>query len=101
MSAKLSWDKIGLLGLIKNKLRLAAHNAGLWVDDVPVVSHPVVEGPRWVREQASSETLYRHGCITGRHGSVLDGIPRSALNARGARSRAQSLQTYYYELQTA
>ncbi len=72
MFAEPGWDKVRLLGSIEDKVRLAAHDAGLWVDDVPVVAQPVIEALRWVREQALSETRHRHGNITGRHGSVLD-----------------------------
>lgn len=72
MFAEPGWDKARLLGSIEDKVRLAAHDAGLWVDDVPVVAHPAIEALRWVREQALSETRHRHGNITGRHGSVLD-----------------------------
>jgi len=60
-------DKVRLLGAVGDALRLAAYDAGLWVDDVPVVGHPARELLRWVREQAVSETRHRHGNVTGRH----------------------------------
>jgi len=64
-------DKIRLLGPCDDKLRLAAHDAGLWVDDVPVVAHPTLEALRWVREQAISETLHRYGNISSRRLGIL------------------------------
>lgn len=63
----LSVDKVRLIGAAGDTLRLAAHDAGLWVDDIPVVGHPARELLRWVREQAVSETRHRHGNVTGRH----------------------------------
>jgi RHH-type proline utilization regulon transcriptional repressor/proline dehydrogenase/delta 1-pyrroline-5-carboxylate dehydrogenase len=65
--ALLSVDKVRLLGAAGDPLRLAVHDAGLWVDDVPVVGHPRREVLRWAREQAVSETRHRHGNVTGRH----------------------------------
>ncbi len=69
-------DKVRFLGPPSDRLRLAAHDAGLWVDDGPVVAHPTIEARRWVREQAISETRHRHGNLTGRHWGPLD--PRRA-----------------------
>jgi len=65
-------DKLRLLGRADDKLRLHAHDTGLWVDDVNVVAHPALEALRWVREQALSETRHRHGNLTGRHPGLLD-----------------------------
>jgi RHH-type proline utilization regulon transcriptional repressor/proline dehydrogenase/delta 1-pyrroline-5-carboxylate dehydrogenase len=62
-----SFEKLRLLGTAQDVLRLAAHDAGLWVDDVACVADPVLEALRWLREQALSETLHRHGDITGRY----------------------------------
>jgi len=67
-----SADKLRLLGGASDELRLAGHDAGLWVDDLPVVSDPSLELLRWVREQALSETRHRHGNITGRQQGPLD-----------------------------
>ncbi len=71
-------DKVRLLGDVSDALRLAVHDAGLWVDDTPVVAHPAREVLRWVREQAVSETRHRHGNVTGRHRGpvVADRTPR-------------------------
>lgn len=65
-------DKVRLLGSPGDALRLAAHDAGLWVDDTAVVGHPRREALRWVREQAVSETRHRHGNVTGRYPGPLD-----------------------------
>jgi RHH-type transcriptional regulator, proline utilization regulon repressor / proline dehydrogenase / delta 1-pyrroline-5-carboxylate dehydrogenase len=60
-------EKLRLLGGAEDALRLAAHDAGLRVDDVALVAHPALEALRWVNEQALSETRHRHGNITGRY----------------------------------
>jgi RHH-type proline utilization regulon transcriptional repressor/proline dehydrogenase/delta 1-pyrroline-5-carboxylate dehydrogenase len=59
-------DKVRFLGPVDNVTRLAAHDAGWWVDDIPVAADPEREVLRWVREQAVSERLDRHGNVTGR-----------------------------------
>jgi RHH-type proline utilization regulon transcriptional repressor/proline dehydrogenase/delta 1-pyrroline-5-carboxylate dehydrogenase len=61
-------DKLRLLGSASDELRLAAYDAGLWVDDTAVVAHPRREALRWAREQALSETQHRHGDIIDRRG---------------------------------
>ncbi len=60
-------DKLRLVGAATDRLRLAALDAGVWVDDTPIVADARIEALRWAREQAVSETLHRHGNITGRH----------------------------------
>jgi RHH-type proline utilization regulon transcriptional repressor/proline dehydrogenase/delta 1-pyrroline-5-carboxylate dehydrogenase len=42
-------------------IRLAAHAAGISVDDAPPVSAPEIELPRWLREQTVTTTMHRHG----------------------------------------
>jgi RHH-type proline utilization regulon transcriptional repressor/proline dehydrogenase/delta 1-pyrroline-5-carboxylate dehydrogenase len=59
-------DKVRFLGGVDDATRLAAHDAGWWVDDIPVAADPEREVLRWVREQAVSERLHRHGNVTGR-----------------------------------
>lgn len=54
-------DRIRLLGDVDAGVRRAAHEAGLPVDESPVVGHGRVELLRWVREQSISETRHRHG----------------------------------------
>jgi len=61
-----SVDKVRLIGEAGDALRLAAYDAGLWVDDIPVVRHSTRELLRWVREQSISETRHRHGNVIGR-----------------------------------
>jgi RHH-type proline utilization regulon transcriptional repressor/proline dehydrogenase/delta 1-pyrroline-5-carboxylate dehydrogenase len=61
-----SLDKVRFLGAVDAATRLAALDAGWWVDDIPVAADPRREILRWVREQAVSERLHRHGNITGR-----------------------------------
>jgi RHH-type proline utilization regulon transcriptional repressor/proline dehydrogenase/delta 1-pyrroline-5-carboxylate dehydrogenase len=59
-------DKVRFLGGVDDATRLAAHDAARWVDDIPVAADPEREVLRWVREQAVSERLHRHGNVTGR-----------------------------------
>ncbi len=67
-----SVDKVRLLGSIADPTRLAVLDTGCWVDDIPVAADPGREILRWVREQAVSETLHRHGNISDRR----PGLPR-------------------------
>ena len=69
-----SFDKLRVLGDIEDVLRLAAYDAGLWVDDTPVAADPAREVLRWVREQSVTEVRHRHGNVTSR---------RPGLAARG------------------
>ncbi|MEL7206902.1 MAG: aldehyde dehydrogenase family protein, partial [Actinomycetota bacterium] len=46
-----------------DELRLAAVDAGLGVDDNPVVAHGRIELLRWVREQSISRTTHRYGTV--------------------------------------
>jgi RHH-type proline utilization regulon transcriptional repressor/proline dehydrogenase/delta 1-pyrroline-5-carboxylate dehydrogenase len=90
-----SADKLRLIGAADEKLRLAVHDAGLWLDDVPVVAQPTRELLRWVREQAVSETRHRHGNITGRHpGPPVAG---AAGNRAPRRTGFQRSQTEHQE----
>ncbi len=66
-------DKLRLLGPASDELRLAAHDAGMWVDATPFVGDPALEALRWVREQAISITLHRHGNLTGRYAPTVPG----------------------------
>jgi RHH-type proline utilization regulon transcriptional repressor/proline dehydrogenase/delta 1-pyrroline-5-carboxylate dehydrogenase len=58
--------KVRLLGEVGDEVRLAAIDAGLWVDDTPVAKDPRREMLRWAHEQAVSESRHRHGNITPR-----------------------------------
>ncbi len=70
-------DKVRLLGEVDDKVRLAAIDAGMWVDDTPVAKDPRREMLRWAREQAVSESRHRHGNVTGRRAG-LAGYPPPA-----------------------
>jgi RHH-type proline utilization regulon transcriptional repressor/proline dehydrogenase/delta 1-pyrroline-5-carboxylate dehydrogenase len=63
-------DKVRFLGDISEQTKLAAVDAGLWVDSIPVACEPHRELMHWVREQSISETLHRHGNITGRRRGI-------------------------------
>ena len=65
-------DKVRLLGPIADATRLAVLDTGCWVDDIPVAAGAGREILRWVRAQAVSETLHRHGNISDRR----PGLPR-------------------------
>lgn len=67
----LTVDKVRFLGPLADHLRLAAMDAGLWVDDLPVVPDPELELRRWTREQAVAETRHRHGDLSTRLGRPL------------------------------
>ena len=56
-------DKLRLLGRADDALRLAALDAGIWLDDIAVQPDARLELYRWVREQAISETRHRHGNV--------------------------------------
>ncbi|HXY46220.1 MAG TPA: proline dehydrogenase family protein [Acidimicrobiales bacterium] len=58
--------KVRLLGKVSDEVRLAAIDAGLWVDDTPVTRDPRREMLRWAHEQAVSESRHRHGNVTPR-----------------------------------
>ena len=59
-------DKVRFLGEVSGAERMAAIEAGLWVDDIPVAADTEREVHRWVREQAVSRSRHRHGNITNR-----------------------------------
>jgi RHH-type proline utilization regulon transcriptional repressor/proline dehydrogenase/delta 1-pyrroline-5-carboxylate dehydrogenase len=65
-------DKVRLLGEVADPTRLAVLDTGAWVDDIPVAIDARREILRWVREQAVTETLHRHGNISDRR----PGLPR-------------------------
>jgi RHH-type proline utilization regulon transcriptional repressor/proline dehydrogenase/delta 1-pyrroline-5-carboxylate dehydrogenase len=66
-----SAGKLRMLGEVTDADRIAASNAGLWVDDAPVAADPTVELLHWVREQVVSESRHRHGNVTGRRPGLL------------------------------
>jgi RHH-type proline utilization regulon transcriptional repressor/proline dehydrogenase/delta 1-pyrroline-5-carboxylate dehydrogenase len=56
-------ERLRLLAPGDDTLRRACHQAGVAVDETPVTHHGRVELPCWLREQAVSRTLHRHGRI--------------------------------------
>jgi RHH-type proline utilization regulon transcriptional repressor/proline dehydrogenase/delta 1-pyrroline-5-carboxylate dehydrogenase len=60
-----SWglDKVRLLGRHGPGVRLGVLDAGVWLDDRPVVHDGAIEVMRWGREQAVSRTRHRHGNV--------------------------------------
>jgi len=63
--------KLRILGRVDDSVRLAALDAGHWVDDAPVAADPAREVLRWVREQAVSESRHRHGNVTDRRPGLV------------------------------
>ncbi len=63
--ASLGVDRLRLLDASDPDLviRRAAHEAGIAVDDARPVGAAEIELPRWLREQAVSTTMHRHGHI--------------------------------------
>ena len=56
-------DKVRLLGRPTAEVYAALHEAGVTVDDNPIVDDGRVELPRWTREQAVSRTRHRYGTV--------------------------------------
>ena len=58
-------DRLRLIGngadTASHDIRVAAHAAGVSVDDAPAVGAPEIELPRWLREQSVTTTMHRHG----------------------------------------
>ncbi len=59
--ASLTVDRLRIAGAVSDDVLRAAHRASVAVDDSPLHTDPRVELPRWLREQAVSQTLHRHG----------------------------------------
>jgi RHH-type proline utilization regulon transcriptional repressor/proline dehydrogenase/delta 1-pyrroline-5-carboxylate dehydrogenase len=56
--------KVRLLGHPSADTYAVVHEAGVTVDDNPVVDHGAIELPRWTREQVVSRTRHRYGTVT-------------------------------------
>jgi RHH-type proline utilization regulon transcriptional repressor/proline dehydrogenase/delta 1-pyrroline-5-carboxylate dehydrogenase len=54
-------QRLRALTPVPDALARVCHAANIAIDDTPVTGHGRVEIPRWVREQAISRTLHRHG----------------------------------------
>jgi RHH-type proline utilization regulon transcriptional repressor/proline dehydrogenase/delta 1-pyrroline-5-carboxylate dehydrogenase len=57
----LAVDRVRVPGKVPDALRAAAHDAELYLDDAPLVTHPRIELLHYLREQAVSRTLHRYG----------------------------------------
>jgi RHH-type proline utilization regulon transcriptional repressor/proline dehydrogenase/delta 1-pyrroline-5-carboxylate dehydrogenase len=54
-------ERLRIIGGCSDALLVAAHRAGIAVDTTPVTGHGRVELPCWLKEQAVSRTMHRHG----------------------------------------
>jgi RHH-type proline utilization regulon transcriptional repressor/proline dehydrogenase/delta 1-pyrroline-5-carboxylate dehydrogenase len=59
-------DRLRAVTPISDALARACHAADVTIDDTAVTGDGRLELPRWLREQAISRTLHRHGRIAGR-----------------------------------
>jgi RHH-type transcriptional regulator, proline utilization regulon repressor / proline dehydrogenase / delta 1-pyrroline-5-carboxylate dehydrogenase len=57
-------ERLRVIGAVGDELARACHRHDVAIDDTPVTGHGRVELPCWVREQAISRTLHRHGRIS-------------------------------------
>jgi RHH-type proline utilization regulon transcriptional repressor/proline dehydrogenase/delta 1-pyrroline-5-carboxylate dehydrogenase len=58
-------ERLRALAPIGDALASACHNAGITIDDTPLTGHGRVELHCWLKEQAVSRTLHRHGRVPG------------------------------------
>jgi RHH-type proline utilization regulon transcriptional repressor/proline dehydrogenase/delta 1-pyrroline-5-carboxylate dehydrogenase len=63
--ARSGTERLRTLGRIDDELAEACHAADVAVDDTAVTGHGRVELACWLREQAISRTLHRHGRLPG------------------------------------
>ena len=56
-------SRLRLLAPLSDDARRVVHAADIAIDSDPVVSDPMIELQHWVREQAISRTLHRHGRV--------------------------------------
>ncbi|MFP5326342.1 MAG: hypothetical protein ACLGHT_02530, partial [Acidimicrobiia bacterium] len=64
--ARLSVDRVRVLGPASDVLRRGVHQANVTLDEEPLTTDGRVELLHWLREQAISETLHRFGTLTSR-----------------------------------
>jgi RHH-type proline utilization regulon transcriptional repressor/proline dehydrogenase/delta 1-pyrroline-5-carboxylate dehydrogenase len=57
--------RLRALAPVTDAVARASHRANVAIDDAPVTAHGRIELPRWLREQAISRTLHRHGRVPG------------------------------------
>ncbi len=77
------WDKVRVLGEPDPELLASLYDRAAWLDLAGVVADPGREALRWVREQAVSLTLHRHGNSTGRYDGVVSALRSPARPGRG------------------
>ena len=65
-------DRVRLLTTLSDRARRRCHELDVPVDDAAPISDGFVELTRWVREQAVSRTMHRHGRLNSR--IVTDGV---------------------------
>ena len=58
-------ERLRLLAPCDDSVRAACHDADIAIDETRVTHHGRVELPCWLREQAISRTLHRHGRVPG------------------------------------
>ncbi len=58
-------ERLRLLAPCDDRVRTACHDADIAIDETRVTHHGRVELPCWLREQAVSRTLHRHGRVPG------------------------------------
>jgi RHH-type proline utilization regulon transcriptional repressor/proline dehydrogenase/delta 1-pyrroline-5-carboxylate dehydrogenase len=58
-------ERLRLLAPCESSVRAACHRADVAIDETAVTHHGRVELPCWLREQAISRTLHRHGRVPG------------------------------------
>jgi RHH-type transcriptional regulator, proline utilization regulon repressor / proline dehydrogenase / delta 1-pyrroline-5-carboxylate dehydrogenase len=56
-------ERLRLLAPCDDAVRAASHDADIAIDETPVTHHGRVELPCWLREQAISRTVHRHGRV--------------------------------------
>jgi RHH-type transcriptional regulator, proline utilization regulon repressor / proline dehydrogenase / delta 1-pyrroline-5-carboxylate dehydrogenase len=56
-------ERLRLLAPCDDPVRAASHDADIAIDETPVTHHGRVELPCWLREQAISRTVHRHGRV--------------------------------------
>lgn len=57
--------RLRALGPVSEAVARYCHAQNIAIDDAPVTAHGRVELPHWLREQAISRTLHRHGRVPG------------------------------------
>ncbi len=76
-------DRYRAIGIgIETDVATACHRSGVSVDDAEPVGSPDIELPRWLREQAVTITLHRHGRIAAAASRQLASTPMAHRDRR-------------------